>query len=416
MMRTTSVGSVVGLLALIGLLQPVSGQEPFRQPDASLPATGKAAAILQPVDTAVATIVVRHGIPGAALAIAKDGKLVFARGYGWSDLGAGEQVQPDTLFGIASLSKTITAVAILKLVEEGKLRLDDRPFDILRHIKPYSGARVDPRLFRITVRQLLSHSGGWDHQKSGDPVNWTTKVQLKRGDRTPVSAEHLIAYTMGIPLDFDPGTDSKYSNFGYIVLGEVIPRVAGQSYEQYVKEHVLAPAGIRRATLHPLDGHYFPNEARRYLAGTETVLPPWQQKYSDAAGGWTASAVDLARLLTALDGSRGKPLLSEQTRKLMLTLPPPLEPRANGTHVGLGWDSVVQTDGGYGWFKDGSWYGMRSFMKRNPNGVSWALLFNASMNPDTLDTKLAADAVQEVRHALEQIQKLPDIDLFNEFR
>jgi N-acyl-D-amino-acid deacylase len=415
-LRTRFLSSIVGLATLSALVQPIDGQEPFRPPATSVPATGKAAALLKPLDTAAATMVQRHGIPGAALAIAKDGKLVFARGYGWANLATGDLVQPDTLFGVASLSKTLTAIAVLKLVEQGKLSLEDHPFEILNHIQPYRGAKVDRRLFEITVRQLLNHSGGWDHQKSGDPVNWTTQMHLKRRDRIPVSAAQLIAYTMGIPLDFDPGTDSKYSNFGYIVLGEVVAKVSGQSYEKYVRDNVLAPAGVHHASLHPLDSRYFANEARRYLTGTDQELPPWQQKYSDAAGGWTISAVDMARILTSLDGSRGKPLLHEKTFKQMIELPPPpLKPRANGTHIGLGWDSVVLTGQGFGYFKDGSWAGMRAFMKRNLRGVNAVLLFNASMNPDTDDTRIAADAVKEVRETLERLESFPDIDLFEEF-
>src|SRR5262249_27103487 len=185
---------------------------------------------------------------------------------------------PDTLFGLASLSKPITAVAILKLVDQGKLGLDDHAFEVLDHIKAMPGTKVDPRLAKITVRQLLNHSGGWNHQASGDPVNWTTQMHLKRGDRAPINAAELIAFTMSVPLDFEPGTDSKYSNFGYIVLGEVVAKVSGQPYEKYVREQVLAPVGIARTSLHPLNGQYFPKESRRYLAGTENELPPWQQK------------------------------------------------------------------------------------------------------------------------------------------
>jgi N-acyl-D-amino-acid deacylase len=417
MINSKSVFSGVGLVAILALVQAACGQEPFRQREASLPATGKAAAFLRPLDTAVASVMTRHGIPGAALAIAKDGKLVFARGYGWANLSAEELVQPDTLFGLASLSKTITAVAILKLVEQGKLSLEDRPFKILDHIRPPAGARVDPRLYEITVRHLLNHSGGWDHEASGDPVNRTTQLHLKLGARTPIAAGQLIAFTMGVPLDFDPGTAAKYSNFGYIVLGEVIAKVSGQSYETYVHESVLAPIGIRGALIHPLGGRYFPNEARRYLAGTDNELPAWQQKYSDATGGWTASAVDLIRFLIALDGSRGKPLLNENTFKMMIEPPPkPLKSRDNGTYFGLGWDSVIQTGKGYGYFKDGSWFGMRCFMKRLPNHVNWVLLFNASMQPDVLDTKIVGDAVKEVRQTLEGLERFPDIDLFEEFR
>lgn len=238
----TTVCLLLTLAALSVLLPSARGQPP----QAGIPATGKLGPGLEPLDRAVVAMMARHGIPGAALAVARDGKLVLARGFGWADLAAREPVRPDTRFGVASLSKAFTAVAVLKLVEEGKLRLDDRAFEMLRHIKPFPGARVGPRLYRITVRQLLNHSGGWDTKASGDPVNWTTQVQLKRGDRVPVSAEHLIAFTMGVPLDFDPGTDSKYSNFGYIVLGEVIAKASGQPYEKYVPDG-LCLYGLRHS-------------------------------------------------------------------------------------------------------------------------------------------------------------------------
>jgi N-acyl-D-amino-acid deacylase len=396
---------------------PLRAADPPRETIDGHPVTGKAPPGTEALDKAVVSVISRHGIPGASLAIAKDGKLLFARGYGWANLATEEPVRPDTLFGVASLSKSITGVAVLKLVEQGKLKLDDHPFKMLSQIKPLRGAKVDPRLYQITVRHLLNHSGGWDHQKSGDPVSWTARLQLERGDKAPVSAEYLISATMGIQLDFDPGTDSKYSNFGYIVLGEVIEKASGQHYEKYVKEHVLAPAGAKSGTLHPLNEGYFKNEARRYLAGNDTELPPWKQKYADAAGGWAISSVDMARFLTALDGSRGKALLDEKTFRQMIELPPkPLGPRENGTHVGLGWDSVVLPEKQFGYYKDGNWYGMRGFMKRQPNGVNWVLLFNASMQPDTLDAKTVADAVQDVRKNIEGIEKFAtDTDLFKEF-
>jgi len=112
------------------------------------PVTGKAASGTEALDKAIVSVLGRHGIPGAALAIAKDGKLVVARGYSWADLTPETPVQPDTLFGIASLSKCLTATAILKLVEQGKLKLDDHPFKMLTHIKPLHGAKVDPRIYR----------------------------------------------------------------------------------------------------------------------------------------------------------------------------------------------------------------------------------------------------------------------------
>ncbi len=119
MLRPIFVGGIVTLAAFLLAAHPVRGQEPFRQPDGGVPATGMSGPGLEPLDTAVVTMMSRHGIPGAALAVAKDGKLVLARGYGWANLAAADQVQPETMFGLASLSKTITAVAVLKLVEQG---------------------------------------------------------------------------------------------------------------------------------------------------------------------------------------------------------------------------------------------------------------------------------------------------------
>ena len=401
-------------LILLSALAVASAQPP------TFPTTGKEAKGLEPLDDAITSIMKRHGIPGAALAVAKEGKLVLAKGYGWAHLENGEYVKPDTLFGIASLSKPFTAAAVLKIVEQGKLKLDDKPFPMLAHIRPHPGVRPDPRLKDITVHHLLIHAGGWDAKKSGDPVNWTTEVQYKRGDKFPVSAEHLISFTLGLPLDFDPGTDEKYSNFGYIVLGEVIEKASGTTYEKYVREHVLKPAGILHGSLHPLNGKYFPNEARRYLAGTENEIPPWKQKYSDAAGGWTMSAIDLLRFVTALDGTRGTPLFQQKTFDAMLARPPPpLTPRPNGTWPGLGWDSVIRTESRPGYFKDGSWIGMRTFLKRSPNGVCWALLFNASMQIDADDDKTITDSIKrtwENGKKIESFEAFPKLDLFAEFK
>jgi N-acyl-D-amino-acid deacylase len=381
------------------------------------PTSGKSVPGLEPLDGAVTGIMKRHGIPGGALAIAKDGKLVHARGYGWANLETGDRVQPDTLFGVASLSKPVTAAAVLKLVEQGKLSLDDKPFELLAHIRPHPGVRPDPRLKQITVRQLLIHAGGWDAKKSGDPVNWVTEVQYRRGDRLPVSPEQLISFTLAAPLDFAPGTDEKYSNFGYIVLGEVVEKAAGTTYEKYAHEHVLKPAGIARGSLHPLTGKYFPNEARRYIAGSEHEIPPWKQKYSDAAGGWTMSAVDLVRFVTALDGTRGKSLLGAKAFDAMLAPPPPpLKPRANGTYVGLGWDTATRTPTGFGFYKDGNWIGMRTFLNRAPNGVCWALVFNASIQTDADDSQAIADAVKRVRETIAAFEKFPATDLFADFK
>src|SRR5262245_53148845 len=110
-----------------------------RPPDEKVPVNGRAGPGLERFDSAMLTIMDRHGIPGAAFAIAKDGKLVLAKGYGWANVATGEAVRPETLFGLASVSKPLTAIAVLKLVEQSKLKLDDRVFGLLGHIQPPAG-------------------------------------------------------------------------------------------------------------------------------------------------------------------------------------------------------------------------------------------------------------------------------------
>jgi N-acyl-D-amino-acid deacylase len=391
-------------------------QQPSRPPEAVIPVNGKAGPGMEPFDAAMLKIMDRHGVPGAALAIAKNGKLVLARGYGWANAATGDAVQPDTLFGLASLSKAFTTAATLKLVEQGKLRLDDRVFEILNDVRPPRGARVDPRLGVVTVRQCLNHSGGWDRAVHGDPVNWEPQICRAYRVRPPLLPRQFIEFTLTLPLNFDPGTDARYSNVGFILLGEVVAKVSGQSYERFVAENVQQPMGIRRARLHARNGQYLVGEALRYLTGTLIPLPAMLLPMVDATGGWSASVVDMARFLTNMDGSRGEPVLKETTRKVMLEQPPPpLKPRANGTWFGLGWDAVRIQGEAVTYYKEGSYQGMRTFMKRTPAGVNWALLYNASMEFDPQDMQIAASTVHEVRQLVEQFEKYPDIDLFKEY-
>jgi N-acyl-D-amino-acid deacylase len=407
--RTTALAAV-----LLAVPLALHSQGPAQQPDYEIPITGEAGPGLEVFDASVRALMRRHGIPGAALAVAKDGRLVYAKAFGYADTTLGREATPDTLFGLASLSKPITALAILKLLEEGKLTLDGKVFDILKHLKPAPGARVDPRLYTITVRQCLNHSGGWDRAKSGDPTSWSAQISRQLRVPLPLTPDQFISFIMGEPLDFAPGAEARYSNVGYIILGQVIEKVSGQPYETYVRKQVLEPAGVRRAGLENPRA-YLAGESRRYLAGVGQELPPRQLPMVKAAGGWSASPVDVARLLCALDGSRGRLLLREQTRKLMLARPPaPIRPRDDGGYCGLGWENVVASEDGYGYFQDGNDFGVRAFMRRTPRGLNHVLVFNASFQPDMLDRQIVKAAAQEVHDAVERIRDYPKVDLFRD--
>jgi CubicO group peptidase (beta-lactamase class C family) len=447
-------GFGAGALALAGPVgtTPLAAQaKPPRALEEIVPMKGRAGPGLEAFDKAMLQIMDRHGVPGAALALAKEGRLVLAKGYGWANVPAAETVQPLTLFGLGSLSKPITAVATLKLIEDGKLGLDDPVFGLLKDLKPPRGARVDPNLRDVTVRQCLNHSCGWNRTVSGDPINWEPQICRALHLPQPLSSVQFLSFVMTLPLDFKPGTDAHYCNIGYVLLGEVIAKVSGQAYHRYVSDNVLKPMGITRPALHRTDGKYLEGEARRHLAGTIQTLPPMLLPMVDAAGGWSASAVDMVRFLTNLDGSRGKSVLSEKSRQLMVEPPPkPLKPRADGSWFGLGWDFVKVMDKTgasapeskfrrraeaaalrvaepgrvepkrvvgktVSYSKDGSYDGIRAFMKRLPTGVNWALLYNASMNFDPIDAQIATKLIRDVHSQIERFDKYPDIDLFKDY-
>src|SRR5207253_9317336 len=137
-------------------------------------------------------------------------------------------------FRIASLSKPITSAAILLLVQRGKLNLDQRVFDLLSY-EPLPGETVDPRLATITMRNLLEHSGGWNRDTTFDPMfMMSVPIAVATGTPAPATTDSIIRYMMGKPLQFNPGSDYSYSNFGYSLLGRVIETITGQPYEKFV--------------------------------------------------------------------------------------------------------------------------------------------------------------------------------------
>jgi N-acyl-D-amino-acid deacylase len=381
-----------------------------------IPVIGKAGPGLDALDKVVLDIMERHGIPGASLAIAKNGKLIYAKGFGWAVLADAIPVDPATLFGLASLSKPITALAILALVDQGKLDLDDRAFDHLKHLRAIPGTRVDPRLATITIRQLLNHSGGWDRNVSGDLMNKCPQIARALKVPLPLTEDQFLTYVLTVPLDFDPGTKMAYSNVGYIMLGRIVEKATGQSYEQFIRKHVLAPAGVRAAFLSDGSGRYRKGEAHSYLAGTGSQLSPMDLRTVKAAAGWAMSAVDMTRLLTALDKSRGQGLLSDKTIQAMLDPPPaPLKAREDGTYNGLGWPTATRNAKGFGYLHDGELYGMRSFMKRTIQGVNSVALFNVNMELNQADAAQLRQALQQIHQQLDKLGHYPNVDWFGEY-
>lgn len=319
----------------------------------AIPTTGPAAPGMESYDRIIPAFMAKYKVPGGAVAVVKDGRLVFAHGYGYANTAASYPVQPYSLFRIASVSKPITAVAILKLVEEERLRLDDKAFSIL-NITPPSGKRVrDQRILNVTIRELLEHSGGWDRDETFDPMFEPFRIASFLGVAYPPSREQIIEYMLTQPLQFEPGTKYAYSNFGYLILGRVIEKVTGQSYEDYARKRILAPMGITDMQIgHTLLASAAPNEVHYYdypdagLARpvfaniTGSVPTPYGGFYledMDSHGGWIASAVDIVRFAASVDGAKPPALLNPATVREMDARPPAPLWVGNDYWYGLVW-------------------------------------------------------------------------------
>src|SRR5690349_12467420 len=157
--------------ALAAALSACGGQpttppgSPVTSTQPEIPITGARVPGMGSYDQIISDLMRKYAIPGGAVAVVRDGKLIYARGFGYADVENKTLVQPDALFRIASVSKPITAAAIMKLVEEGRIKLDDRVAPLIANLAPAPGATVDPRWNDITIRHLLNHSGGWDRTK-----------------------------------------------------------------------------------------------------------------------------------------------------------------------------------------------------------------------------------------------------------
>lgn len=184
------------------------------------------------VDAVIEAFMAARHVPGMTVAIQAHGVTVLSKGYGVRDLVRKSPVMPTTRFEIGSLTKQFTAAAVLRLAAAGKLRLSD---PLARYVPRYAAAR------NVTIRQLLTHA-------SGIPDYVATNHFLATASHRPGGFDQILALVEHVPLDFPPGTKSAYSNTNYILLGRIIEAAAGVEYDRYVRENVLAAAGMMRTT------------------------------------------------------------------------------------------------------------------------------------------------------------------------
>jgi N-acyl-D-amino-acid deacylase len=393
--------------------------------DGEILATGRANPDLAPFDQLMTSFLRRHRLPGGALAVAREGRIVYARGFGLANREREKPVRPRSLFRIASISKPLTAVAILQLVERGKLRLSDRVFDVLELRPPRSpGTSFDRRWRRVTILHLLHHTGGWDREKSFDPMFRSPAIVEDMGGEPPAMPDAIIRYMLRRPLDFEPGERYAYSNFGYCLLGRVIEKASGQGYEEYVRQEVLAPLGIKSMRLgKTLPRGRAPGEVRYHVNEGETapaVMGPrlgkpvplpygaWCLEALDAHGGWIASAPDLVRFASAFDDPEHCPILGPRSIERMFARPEGLaghhkDGKPRDAYYGCGWMVRPVGEGRRNTWHGGSLDGTSTLLVRRSDGLTWAVLFNSRSSAEKEEPAVAIDpllhqAADAVKH------------------
>jgi len=377
---------------------------PAASAPAAIPATGQAAAGLESFDEMMVQFLRRFSAPGAALAVGRAGQVVYSRGFGYADAEKQQPVQPESLFRIASISKPITSVAVLHLVDRGKLKLSDRVADVLK--LPLDG-QADPRWRDITVLDLLHHAGGFDSSKSGDPMFLSVRIARQFGVDPPAGPAEIIRYMIRQPLDFDPAARYAYSNFGYCLLGRVIEKISAQPYETYVRREILQPCGAAGMRLgRSLLEDRLPGEVRYYdskghkgkcvFAGKLDQIVPapygtFDAEAMDSHGGWAASAADLVRFGMAFDRTGPQALLSPQS--IQTTFAPPVfrasasgpasaPARKSGFYYGCGWNVRPAGSGTFNAWHLGGLPGTSTILVRRHDGLVWAVLFNGDHAAD----------------------------------
>lgn len=327
----------------------------------------------------------RWEINGAQLAIMRGDSLIYARGYGWADVERQQPMEPSHIMRIASVSKLVTAIGVMKLREMGRVRLSDRVFGpqgILSDTA-YTHAIRDKRYYDITVEQLLRHKAGFNNY-AGDPMFSTRYIIMQNHLAAPPDHRTLLRILLRRRLGYTPGTAQCYSNLGYTLLSMIIEKRSGMKYEQFMRRHVLEPAGCH--DFH-IAGSYLrdrlPHEVHYYMhKGSEPVYEYnnsgrlVEKCYGEndiprleGAGAWCASAAELCRLVAAADLLPAKrDILTPASVRLMTT------PAADHG-FSIGWN-FTPTNGP--WVRTGSLSGTSAIVLRYPDGQCWVLITNTS--------------------------------------
>jgi CubicO group peptidase (beta-lactamase class C family) len=325
------------MIILLSVFAPAMAQNPLAQPlqtqqeekQQTATPTGQstapqltAADVEAFLDGVVPLQLAREDIAGATVAVVKDGKVIFSKGYGYSDVATKKPVIPETtMFRPGSVSKLFTWTSVMQLVEQGKLDLD-------KDVNEYIDFKI-PEAFGkpITLKNLLTHTPGFEEQVK-DLI--TNKVE------TPNLGNYLKTH---IPTRiFAPGTVPAYSNYGAALAGYIVERVSGEPFDQYVQNHIFKPLGMTHSTFdQPLPADMTPNMSSGYSVASDKAKP-FETVTPAPAGSLSSTAIDMAQFIIAhlQNGKYGDTqILKPETAQLMHSRLFGLDPAANAMAYGF---------------------------------------------------------------------------------
>lgn len=357
------------LLTLV-LLCSLAGQLP-----AAVPVSGVAVPELSVLEQSMSNFMTANDIGSGQLSMMRNGVVIYHRSFGWKNTARTQALPLDSVFRIASISKPITAAAIRKLISDGEFDLDTKVFSLgvpgsglLDHV-PFG--TPDARLNEVTVEHLLRHTGGWDRDIAGDIVFKPKTIAAALGTTSPPGRDNTVRWALGQPLQHDPGSTYAYSNFGYMLLSLIIEKVSGQSYRDYVHEHVFAADGV------PLNDFIM---GRTFKPNQDSREPPYESPWPATTNVFypTHSAVQSVPWpYGGFDLESFVGLGGTVTNGLTLV-------RFLNRYTVAGYDigSPRWGAGSWWWWHSGSLDGTNTAAVQLGEGINYAVLFNARPNSD----------------------------------
>lgn len=372
---------------------------------------------LEGLDRKVSRYLSKWFIKGGSLAIMRNDSLVYAKGYGWAEEDKELEMKPSHIMRMASVSKLITAAGMMVLQDKGMISIKDTVFGPsgILHGTPLDSLIKDKNCHKITVEHLLRHQGGFFR----DPLFSSRDIMhLMQLDHAP-EADDFFRFVLPKRLRFMPGEWEKYSNFGYLLLSRIIEEVAGKSYEAFIKEDVLLPAGVY--DMH-IAGIYYEdkrdNEVRYY---THEGDGKFIEEYNNSgrivercyggnnipmlsgAGAWCGSPAELARFVASIDGRDEIPDIISKEAVAQMT------EYIDKDTFSLGWND---TDPAKGWNRTGTLAGTTALIKYFPDGECWILITNTSTWKGPGQARYTNELFKQCRELYSV--KLPAINLFEE--